>query len=343
VNGYIRLGYQRNDNNREDLALGGKLHIETQDWNGFSIGTSFYTTDQLNKHDGAGVPFFDANDHSYSILGETYIRGRWGNTTLKIGRQEIDTPFADTDDVGMVPNTFEAALLVNKDITDTTLFLAYLQRWSGVDSSRPNHFTKLHGDSNVQVFGITYEGVKNTVLSGWFYHLKDNVNIGYIDANYEGKTTLLNYALSAQYIIQDYKNDTISIIYGLVTSLGYKPSGLTARFAYNKVDGRAAENFFSGGPFFTNAQHHTLSEAGKDGEDTLCGIEWNTASVGLDGFVVSANFDRHDNGTDKDTNEYDIVASYDYNDALNFTAIYSDIDDTNNAFTNLRLFVNYTF
>jgi hypothetical protein len=342
MNGYIRVGYQQDDNSNSDLSLGGKLHIETNVLSGINVGASFYTSTQLGQNDGAGVPFFDTNNHSYSILGEAYIQGQWGNTILKIGRQEIDTPYADTDDVGMVPNTFEAAVLINKDIKDTTLFLAQLQKWSGVDSDKVDRFTKLN-NNGVQVLGITYEGIKNTTFSGWFYHIQNNVNIAYLDASYEGENNTLTYSLTSQYSLQDYKDNTRSTIYGIGGSLGLKNSGFTASIAYNNVNGKAADNFFGGGPYVTNAEHHTLSEAGRNGNAILYSLEWDTSSAGLNGLVLSFNIDNHSNGSKDDTNEYDLVANYEYNENLNFTAIYSDIDDTTCSFKNLRVFMNYTF
>lgn len=343
VDGYLRLGYQQDQNRKQDIALGGKLHIETTSWNGLSVGASFYTTNSIHKYEGAGLPFFDSKQHSYSILGETYVKGRWANTSIKIGRQEIETPFAESDDIGMIPNTFEAIVLKNTDILDTTLFLAQLQRWSGIDSDTHETFNALNGNDGVQVLGISYEGLKNTTLSGWYYHIKDTVAVGYLEANYEGGNDTFSYGLGLQYSLQDYEDNTKSTIYGAIASFGLNCTGLTASIAYNNIDGRAADNFFGGGPFFTNAEHHTLSEAGKEGESILYGLEWDASSVGVDGIVLSAHFNTHTNAGYDNTKEYDIIASYDYSNNLNFTAIYSDIDDEQDAFTNLRVFANYSF
>ncbi len=343
VDGYIRVGYQQDDNDNSDLALGGKLHIETNAWYDLLVGASFYTTNRIGENDGAGVPFFNADNSSYSILGEAYLKAKWGNTTLKIGRQEIDTPFADTDDIGMIPNTFEAAVLVNNDIESTTLFLAQLQKWSGVDSDTPDHFTKLNDNNGVQVLGITYTGIENTILEGWFYHIHEHVNIGYLETNYERENATLIYSLSVQYSIQDYRDNTKSTIYGISTSLGHKQSGLTTSLSYNKVNGKTADNFFGGGPYFTNAEHHTLSEAGRNGDSILLNLKWDASKIGFNGFILSCNIDHHSNGSDNETREYDILTSYHYSNNLNLTAIYSKIDDPIDSYKNMRIFLNYTF
>jgi len=343
VSGHIRFGYQKDNNALQDIALGGKLHIQTQAWHGLWVGASFYTTNSMGKHEGAGVPFFDANKQSYSILAEAYIAGSWGHTTIKVGRQKIDTPFADTDDIGMVPNTFEAIVLTNTDLIDTTLFLAHLQRYSGVDSPYPEKFNTLHENKGVQVLGIRYEGLKNSSLEGWYYHMTDSVQVGYLEATYAGENRTFFYEIAAQYALQKYEDNTKSSIYGLTASLGLNNIGLSASVSYNNVDGRAADNFFGGGPYFTNAEHHTLTEAGEEGSGVRYGLEWDTSHIGMDGLRLSTHFNTHTNPNYKKTKEYDFVAAYTYSDTLNFTAIYSDINHQKEAFTNLRVFANYSF
>ena len=129
ANGYIRAGYQNSDISGDtdytNTALGGKLHIETRSLSGISAGASIYTTNVVfGNTEGEGIPFFDANNDSYTNLGEAYLIGKWVNIKLKIGRQEIDTPYLDTDDIAMVTNTYEAALFINKEIPNTTIKLA---------------------------------------------------------------------------------------------------------------------------------------------------------------------------------------------------------------------------
>jgi len=344
--GAVKIGYQNNrigENTDDELAVGLKLHMETASYHGFQFGATLFTSQGNGKKGFEGIPFFDENNENYTTLAEAYLKGTYSNTTFIIGRQTLETPFADSDDVGMVPNTFEAFTLINKDIPDTTLFFSQIQKWSGVDSATPSRFTKINGNDGVQILGLTYEGVKNTTFSGWFYNINKVATLTYLEANYEGGTDSLTYGITAQYALQDYDDATRSTIYGVSSSLGLKSTGLTASIAYNKTDGRAAENFFGGGPFVSNAEHHTLSEAGHDGDDILYTLEWDASVIGLEGLVLTANADVHSNGTKDDANEYDLIATYKYNDSLNFSAIYSDIDDREDSFKNLRVFANYIF
>lgn len=341
----LRVGYQYNkigEDAKDEVAVGVKLHMETASYYGLQFGATLFSTHGNGKPDFEGVPFFDENNENYTTLANAYLKGSYGNTTFILGRQTLETPFADSDDVGMVPNTFEAFTLINKDIQDTTLFFSQVQKWSGVDSDAPSTFTKLNENDGVQILGITYEGVEDTTLSGWFYHINNVAKLTYLEASHEGEIDNFTYALTAQYALQDYDDGTKSTIYGAATSLGLKSTGLTASIAYNKTNGRASENFFGGGPFLSNAEHHTLSEAGHDGDSILYTLEWDASVAGLEGLVLAAHLDIHSSEED-DASEYDLVATYDYNDRLNFSAIYSHIDDRDESFKNLRVFANYTF
>jgi len=346
-NGAIRVGYQNSkiDKDSDDeIALGVKLHIETAPYSSLQLGATLFTSQGDGKANFEGIPFFDENGKNYATLAEAYLKGEYDNTIFILGRQELETPFAQSDDVGMIPNSFEALTLINKDIPNTTLFLSQVQKWSGVDSNTPSKFTNLNGNDGMQILGINYDGVKNSRLSGWFYLMKSFVKLLYLETEYTKESDTLRFGFTTQYILQDYKDNTKSTIYGVSGSLGFKSSGLTTSIAYNKTDGRGAENFFGGGPFVSNAEHHTLSEAGRNGDDTLYTVEWDSSTIGLDGVVVTLKRDIHSSSIkEKSANEYDFIINYSYSNRLNFSAIYSDIDDREDSFKNLRVFANYLF
>ena len=68
------------------------------------------------------------NKPDITYLGQAYIQANMGKTTAKIGRQELNTPLAGMDDARMLPNLFEAAVVINKDVKDTTLIGAVVTR-----------------------------------------------------------------------------------------------------------------------------------------------------------------------------------------------------------------------
>lgn len=240
---YIGSDFRDNNGNTDSsaFALGGKLAYETAPLYGISAGAAFYTSQDLgtknkddNKVDGGT---FDDNRKSYSLLGQAYVVGSFGKTTVKVGRQQIDTPLAGSDDIRMVPNLFEAALVINSDLPSTTLIGGYVARTAGLDSqanstaivdvltggttssnvSNRTTFKSMSraalgsavdtdlghgqvGDKGVYVLALVNNSIKDLTLQAWEYYAVDVVNAVYLQADYKlglGTGTALN--LAAQY------------------------------------------------------------------------------------------------------------------------------------------------
>lgn len=158
VDGQIRgmYDYQNNqaydntpNNNSSGFALGGNLGFTTAPYYGISAGAKFYTTQVLatsanfNGNPSLGIPQASmapylsnaagtgTTPQSYSTLGQAFIQGVYGKTTLKVGRQQLDTPLAGADDNYIIPNLFQAGVLINQDIPDTVLVAAYVNGMQG--------------------------------------------------------------------------------------------------------------------------------------------------------------------------------------------------------------------
>ena len=323
TNGQLRFGaIQIEDERRENsstLALGGNLGVKTAPLAGVSLGATFYTSNALFGKDNEGI-FLDSNNDSYSIIGEAYIQANLGKSSLKIGRQIVDTPYADSDDVGMVPNTFEGITLINQDVAHTTIVLASLDKWSGVDSPTPEKFNKMQNSGDaVLMAGVIYDCIIDTTLQAWHYKLK-SADFNYFEANYENE----QFNLSAQYTTQDKENSAFGL------QGGVNIDNLTLTTAYNKVSG-IVSNGFGGGPFFTSAEDHTIEIDELDQEGILLSAEYTMDKLTL--ALIHANFDKGENDTD-------YIASYTINENHSLNLIYSDMYDDGNM---LRFFSNYNF
>jgi hypothetical protein len=67
-------------------------------------------------------------------LSQLFIAKKIGNTTIKLGRQELPqslSPFAYSEGWNVFKNTFDAAIFVNSDIPDTTVVGAYVAQGNG--------------------------------------------------------------------------------------------------------------------------------------------------------------------------------------------------------------------
>lgn len=274
------------DYTRRANAIGGYVKYETGMWNGFSLGAAAYTTigfdlgarSDLNQVDPTLLSKNNENDF---YLGEAYLQYKNGNTTFKGGRQKLDTPMAGSDDVRMLPNLFEAYVLSNTDVKDTTLIAAHVTKFSQgtfgrvydasssasnavlsvtsgyslVDSrNQTGDFVNMgkyaigESTAGVSVAAAIYTGIPGLKLQLWDYYAHDILNAIYAEASYGWSYAngLAGYA-AAQYI----KEDNIGSNYvGNVNSdfvagkMGVKVSNFDvyAAVSHNSKDASAAVN-----------------------------------------------------------------------------------------------------
>ena len=352
VDGYLRGAYQshdvKDDKTYKDDALGGKLHIETGAYYGFSVGASAYSSNAIKNHDNKGLVPFRGDEKSYTILGEAYLKAEFGNSMFKVGRQEIETPFAEVDDIGMTPNSFEAAIFENKDIENTRIFLGHIQRMAGVDAEIVDDFTNVNGSEHMQILGVTYEGIKNIDMAGWYYRLKDAEieSIAYLEANYKEERGDTIFEIGVQYSNQGYRVGKDAHVYGGTFSAMDKNSGLTLSAAYTKAQDNAATSGFGGGPFYSNSEYLIIDNAGANGKALWYGAEYDASYMGVEGLTIGYGQVTQTTATGAEATEKDIVASYEMSENFELRGIYSTLKGRNvgeDEAKHLRVFGNYSF
>lgn len=223
---YINRDYdKRNESatlkDRAAFAIGGKLGFETAPLYGVSAGATFYTTNGLGLKNNDIVkvdPTLFAtgtNKPDITYLGQAYIQATMGKTTAKIGRQELNTPLAGMDDARMLPNLFEAAVVTNKDVPDTTVIGAVVTRMAagtfangyaitgaglnlalqsgygaGKDTGKFVTMSKAalgDGVDNRSVYAVALinNSFKGLTLQAWDYYADDILNAIYAQADYK--------------------------------------------------------------------------------------------------------------------------------------------------------------
>jgi len=349
TSGQIRMFHiNRDDNTKADrqiaTAIGGHLKFETAAYEGLNLGAAFYTTNRifsgLEKDVMGPNASLLANDgSSYSILGEAYVQYAISNTVFKGGRQKLDTPLAGSDDARMLPNLFEAYLLINKDIPDTTLIAGHVTKFapgtfanqyaggilgvtSGYTAVAANNaayqgeFTNMgtwaidKKTDGVSVVSATYTGVENLKLQLWDYYAHDILNAVYGEANFSWKclvTDAIKPSLSAQFIKEDDVGDSLA---GKVSSLYWgakfdaKVSDFTLSLAYSqqsKADS-AAENL----------KKSTISPWGGMPAYTQGMVTRHQFIAGTDAAKVAANYNFKNVGANVNLTGY--YAEYDMDD-----------------------------
>ena len=78
--------------------------------------------------------FGGAKVENANYVTEAYVTVAAGNSALQLGRMELDTPLAFTEKWTAEKNTFEGAVVLNKDIPDTTIVAAYIGNGNGTET-----------------------------------------------------------------------------------------------------------------------------------------------------------------------------------------------------------------
>ena len=369
--GQIRAGYinfsEDGIANTTAYALAGHFHFNTQRWNGLMVGAEAYTVFNLgNQQNNTRLnnDFFDLNGKSFILLSEAYLDGKWGNTEIKLGRQSIDTPHADNDDIRMIPNYFEVYGITNTDVDNVTLSAGLIHRMAGwekrVDSSKFVHVGETLGVDQ-KIDGIyyaaaTYEGIKDLSLSLWYYNYNDIANVIYAEAGYSYQLSKsISLILGLQY---DGSQETGAEIlgkqdaqtYGISVETNFVEIGVTVLGAYNQDNGDTGGMGLSlgGGPFFTSMEDQTLDVMETSGSAWIIGAGYDFGKLGIDNltFGVAYGSFKADDSSLYESREIDTVLEYNFNDKITTYAAYAIVDFKVNGmkdYDQFRVIANYNF
>jgi len=176
---------------------------------GAGVEVSALGTLQLENDVVSGVMQMPTNDElKGGWISQAYLTYAVENTSFKVGRQELPkalSPFAFSESWNVFKNTFDAALVVNSDIQDTTLVGAYVMAAnSHGDMSAFDDITAVGGvvEADKGVFMLTAQNksIANLTLTGTWYYAPDalagteDVNILWADAKY----AMGDYTLAVQ-------------------------------------------------------------------------------------------------------------------------------------------------
>ena len=369
--GQLRAGYitfsEDHASRTSAYALGGHYHFNTKRWNGLMIGAEAYTVLNLGINqnpNNLNGDFFDKDGKSFILLSQAYLSGKWGNTEIKLGRQTLDTPHADSDDIRMVPNYFEVYTVTNTDIDDLILTAGMIDRMAGWENGHDSpDFIDVgktlglnHNINGIYYASALYEGIKDLSLSLWYYHYDDIADVVYAEAGYSYSffkdTTLilgLQYDGSHQTGASHLgKQDAET--YGVSIEAQFEDLGITVLTAYNEDNGDTGATGLSlgGGPFFTSMEDQTLDALGTSGSAWIIGAAYDFGKLGLDDLTFGAaygHFEADDASLYK-SEEIDAVLEYSLGEKVSVTATFASVDykvariEDYNQFT---LIVNYNF
>ena len=348
VSGLIRLGVINQNNEASTdtyaTALGGILKYETPVWNSMKLGVAGYGSQKLHFATGSfddgktNQDFLSEDGSSFAYVGEAYADYSANNVNVRIGRQLIDTPLVNTDDIRMLPDGYEAALATYSGVEKTTFTAGYIKRWAGYDSGADiSRFKKLaEGSHGASMIGFTNESIEKLSIQGWFYSIDKMADITYADAAYKivycDSRSLELLAQAAHFTEDKDSAGTLSNIDGNVYGIGanYDWGIVTLGAAYNEAsnkEGRSVGYGLGGGPYYTSMEEWTIVGM-QDAKAYRGSIAIDLSDAGLKGLTFTSAYGLFKSGsTDKKVDEWDIVATYAQNDTLSADVSYAKIDD----------------
>lgn len=228
VSGHVKLWYQTMDNEgttgdnglfKYDSANGnewGDLGVQLKatgslkDNISYNVALNGVTTMGLEGHivggettrgnwASAGVNGTAAQPFWFHEVNMAYTSGK---TIFKLGRQELNTPLAYTEKWNATSNSFEAAVLINQDLPDTTLVAAWVAKGNGATGNlvyAPQVFGAESQFNSYMGYDLDADGkndtggalalaavnnsMKDIPVQAWYYHVSGVANAYWVQAD----------------------------------------------------------------------------------------------------------------------------------------------------------------
>lgn len=337
-------------------AIGGHLKYELAPLNGFNGAIAFSTS-----HDIRGIsanndkqnPEYSSSDNHYTTLSEAYVNYKYDGLNLRAGRQKIDTPLADSDDIRIIYNTFEA-YVATYELDNFNIMAGKLLKWQGYDADLDNGWSKT-GENGTNFGGINFES-EHFDASAWYYNITKFSNALYADTTLKYDfTSDITSSLAFQYLQESELNNsgTKAKIYGAMAEVGIKD--LTFNLAYNESKQmRNKESFsgFGGGALFTNMDTMILDEitADRKAKAMVGGISYNLDDLTLSYAYGDFKGKRDSNDEKAHISEQNLALEYNFIESgITLRAIYVQQRDkqssvkTANDWDRFELMASYSF
>jgi len=359
-----------NKTEKHASSFGGEFGFNTAGFHGFQAHFAAYVSQSLDfinpdKKD-LNEDFFAKDLNSFAYIAEASINYSNDFFQTKIGRVRVETPFANSDDIRMAPNTFEGAW-ANIDYNDKLkIQLLYFNRWAGYDSQDEstgafqNEFKDLVSSESFGMAGasITYKYAKNSEASFWYNYIDNMSAIAYAEVIgiyfIDGDDIHLDYGVQATNIEELENSNVDGSVYGAMTIFHYKGAFLGG--AYNIAfsdNSKFVTNGFGGGPYYTSLDEASISSISEAGSAYTGGLNNNAESfrigagyeferVSLNGLVLELVYGELYSDNDRIT-EKDAIVTYDITNRWYLEGIYTNYKSTSNKNTFDRALVRLEY
>lgn len=285
------------------------------------------------------------NDQAW--MRELYLAYTAGKTTAKVGRQELNTPLAFTETWNVVDNTFDAAVILNNDLPDTTLVAAWVGKHNGATGGgtvttdgKFASFGALGVADGAYAFAAVNKSIPNTTVQAWYYDVNSLANAIWLQADSKIAGMV---DLGLQYASMDPDHSALETNDIYAVKVGADVAGVNVYAAYSSADkGNAVTNFSNVATGDKSMIYTALGSIYMDGQFTTV-ADTDAWKIGastkmIPGVTLAASYGESDTGTNNgtltavDRSAWDVKASGKVG-PIGLTAIYTEyeIDSANNA------------
>ena len=304
-------------------------------------------------------------------VDEAWLAKTFGNTTFKVGRQELDTPLAFSEKWNIAENTFDAAVLLNSDLPETTLVAAWVGRGNGapvgvvrgVENGSDPFDT--YGSAIINAYGLGYKAegayafaaitklIPMTTAQVWYYDVVNIAQAWWLQADVDLKDVVDGLSFGVQYAYLDPTKDVDRAVSTVLqqnvkldessawaVKFGYSIDALKLSAAYSSTDEDGVVNVAntatgastaSQSKLYTEAWWNYGYVSAPDVDSWTLTAEYSMEDI-ADFGAYYTSVDAGDKSPVGDLDEFTLTASKSFGN-LNTTLayIYTDADDQNDG------------
>ena len=136
----------------QTMGIGGSLYYKSAYLNGFGVTAGAYTSQNPLHNSRANLKYYKVgkgvmnrhdvatkNRYGISSVAVAYAELKNETNSLKVGRQIVESYLTKSNDIKMIPNTFEGITFSSKAIPNHTLWMGYLVKQKLRDHSKFHH------------------------------------------------------------------------------------------------------------------------------------------------------------------------------------------------------------
>lgn len=332
-------------------AIGGILKYELAGYRGLNVGVAAYISYDLPFASGKDVKHsneLSSSKEKYTDVGEAYLNYKYNNFSIRAGRQVINTPLADSDDIRMIQNSFEAYIL-SYTYMDVKFMAGNIQNWSGYDAGLDYEWVKT-GTDGVNFGGVSY--AHGTEYNIWYYNVTGVTNAVYFDlgTEYHINEDILIHSM-VQYLHESEldKSGIEASIYGLLAEVVI--DGLGFNISLNKAErceGKESFSGFGGGTLFTSMDTMIIDNITQDREvlSYVAGLSYEYEQLNFLYAYGDFNGEEDSSGIKAHIVEQNIGMRYNVDEEFVVGLLYGiqqDIENSSNNWNRAQVMLSYNF